>query len=291
MVSDLSAIPLTTVLCVLTGGFQFQSTEAHAQTITLSQLDGRDFSKQRPSRDELSRLHQLAGSLPKGYIFEPDPWHVWKLMRGGETRYVLLLVESEKAIPGGSSACVQLFDAAEKRIGSWCFQTGWRITPRDAYMEYSSELASDLMVIRTSRFINGRNIDKEYFAFSGDQLRLIRLEDDQGEIVQNDYIYPNYEIGLVPDAKTAVEWIELLKSKNKPDVLSALVFLGGRHIVEPQRNLLPGPHDSRYAELFQHLVSTMSIRELIEVLCKSDDEWIKQAAVLAARGPRERLLH
>jgi hypothetical protein len=124
-----------------------------------------------------------------------------------------------------------------------------------------------------------------------DRLRLVRLEDSKGEGVQNEYVYPNYEIGLPPDAKNTNEFANLLESSDEADVLSALVFLGGQHLDEPLRRLLPGPHESKYAALFQEVIGDPRIHALIERLTTSDNEWIAQAAKLATRAPRDRPLY
>ena len=193
-------------------------------------------------------------------------------------------------VPGGSSACILLLDGGLQRINNWCFQTGWRITLDSASFEFSGDLGSDIIVLHMVRFINGRNVAKEYFAISGDRFRFVRMENDKGEAVQNEYVYPNFEIGIVPAGKTEGEWIEMLQSPEKANILSALVFLGGRHITEAQRRFAPEPAESKYASLFQQLIGNAKIRELISGLSNSEDEWIREAALLASRGPRERLL-
>lgn len=90
--------------------------------------------------------------------------------------------------------------------------------------------------------------------------------------------------------KTEGEGIRMLQSADKASVLSTLVFLGGRHTTEPQRHFVPEPAESKYAGLFQQLIGSPRIRDLIAALGHSDNEWVRQAAVLAARGPRERVL-
>jgi hypothetical protein len=185
---------------------------------------------------------------------------------------------------------VELFDNSAKRINSWSFQTGWRNMLEGTSFEYSKDLASDLIVLHTSPVINGRNIAKQYFAIGNDRLQFVRMENDKGELIQNEYVFPNYEIGVVPDAKTVDQWASLLESNDTADVLSALVFLGGRHLTEAQRNFPSEPQGSKYAELFQYLIGSTPIRERIERLTNSANGWVRQAAMLAARGPRDRLL-
>jgi hypothetical protein len=262
---------------------------ANAQNTQLDPLVGRDLWKDRLPEGTQSRLDLIVGKVPKGVMMEPAPWHVWKTNRNGVIRFVVLLGAPEVIVPGGSSACVVLLDGGLHRINNWCFQTGWRIDPDSALFDFSSDLASDVIVLNMIRFINGRNVAREYFALSGDRLRFVRMENDKGEAVQNEYVFPNFEIGIVPTGETEEEWIDMLRSADKPNVLSALVFLSGRHITEAQRRFAPEPSESKYASLFQKLISNARIRELIAGLAHSENEWIRQAAQLASRGPRERL--
>jgi hypothetical protein len=85
-------------------------------------------------------------------------------------------------------------------------------------------------------------------------------------VVQNEYVFPNFEIGAAPSAHTVEAWASLLQSNDRSDVLSALVFLGGRHLAEQGRNLLAESKESRYAPLFQNLVTAAAIRDLISQL-------------------------
>jgi hypothetical protein len=220
------------------------ATAARAQTPELDHFLARDFWKQRLSENELMRLYELTKNDSMTHPLGPQPWHLWKTNGAHPARYIFLLGAPLFMIPGGSSASVQLFDATENSIATWSFQTGWRINLVNASLEYSSKLSGQLMVLRTQPAVNARNIAKEYFAIAGDRLRLVRLENDKGELVQNEYIFPNYEIGLIPLAKTTEDWAAVLESEDIADVLSALVFLGGRHIDGPDRDFGPGPHES-----------------------------------------------
>jgi hypothetical protein len=65
---------------------------------------------------------------------------------------------------------------------------------------------------------------------------------------------------------------------------------GGQHLDKQARMMLPEPHESTYATLFRQLVADARIRDLITQLTKSDNAWIREAAALASRGPRERPL-
>ena len=243
---------------------------------------GRDFWKDHASGQELADLKNILGDVPKGLLMPPDPWRVWKTDHAGQVRYIVLLGEDAATIPGGSSACIEIFDAARKKVGSSWFQTGWR------NIFVAGELENDMVVISTAPVINGRNIAKEYFSIGGDRVRLVRIEDDKGALVQNEYVFPNSEIGPVPEANDVDAWAGLLESKDTADVLAALVFLGGRHITGPEQAFASEPHESQYAGLFQQLVAGARIQTDIQHLIESGNAWVKQAAVLAARPPRER---
>jgi hypothetical protein len=262
-----------------------------AQSVALDKFVGRDLWKKPLPETEQSRLDQLIGEVPKGGFAQAVPWHVWKTTADGQTRYVVLLGEREAIIPGNSYACVVLLDGQGIRMRSWSFQTGWRGTLDAASFEFSSNLRTDLIVLHTVPLINGRKITKEYFAIGHDSLRFVRMEDDQGALVQNEYVYPNFEIGIVPAANGPDQWADMLQSDDKADVLAALMFLGGRHVAESRRKFISEPKESKYAGLFEELLASPRIRESIEQLTKSEDECIRQAAVLAAREPRERILH
>jgi hypothetical protein len=259
-----------------------------AQVAELDRLVGRDLRSVQPA--ERQRLMEMFGDVPTGFMIKPVPYHVWKTDHGGQTRYVALLGEPALMFPGGSSARAEIFDGEGRVIGAWSFQAGWCLFLSDASFEYSKALESDLVVLHVGPVFFGPGIAKEYFAIGKDRLRLVRMESDAGEAVQNEYVASPAEIGIVPDATTVDQFTRLLESSDKADVLSALVFLGGRHLDEPQRMSLPEPHESKYASLFQGLMDSPRIHALIDRLTASDNDWIAQAAKLAVRPPRERML-
>jgi hypothetical protein len=273
---------------ILLGFALFPFAATYGQVPELDRLVGKDLWKE-PGAD-LRRLNQMLGEIPKGAMMQPVPWHVWKTSSEGPTRYVVLLGEPPFGVPAGSSASVQLLDTTGKGIGAWSFQTGWRNVFVGASLESSDGLGSDVLVIETAPVINGRDIVREYFSIGNERVRLIRLQDSKNRAVQNEYVFPNFEIGVIPDAQSVEQFARLLESTDKADVLSVLVFLSGRHLAEPRRAFVPESQESKYAALFQEVIGDSRIHTLIERLTTSDDEWIKQAAKLAARGPRERLL-
>lgn len=186
-------------------------------------------------------------------------------------------------VPGGSKACVRAISSRGVSTSTSCFETGWRLRPDSVAIERYSALLGDVVVLQMARNINGRDIKKEYFAIRGDRVQLIRLEDSSGQAVANSYRAANLEIGIRPRASTLEEWVELLDSSDRVDVLSALVFLGGEHLTKQDYDALPPDFRPEIQDsLFVRLIKQSEIRERILFLSRSSDKWIQQAASLAA---------
>jgi hypothetical protein len=141
-----------------------------------------------------------------------------------------------------------------------------------AALAYSESLRTDLIVLKVHPMLKSARAWKQYFAVNPDRLRFIRAEDGLGKVLARIHDGPTESKGLMPEANTADEWIELLQSKDKSDVLSALVFIGSEH-----------DSDAKDPAMVDELRNNTRIRALVERLRESDNEWIRQAAELAAR--------
>ena len=206
--------------------------------------------------------------------------------------YLVLFVEDELMVPGGSSACLQTFDKSGNRLLTSCFQSGWRMTPESASLEFSRDAVSEVLVLHLSQFIGGYDIARQYYAFDEHSLRLIRLEDSAGKAFPAEFVNPNFEIGPPPTtATTTAAWLALLDSRERSEVLSALTFLGGRHVDEVLTADDGTPRRSRYAATFLSLMDDPRIRERLEQHARSHEPWIREAALLALRPPTTRELH
>ncbi len=164
-----SAAQITVIATLLAS-----NTALQAQAMRLDALVGKDLWKQAPSIDEQRYHAKILGRIPSGFDAKPIPWHVWKTNHDRRTRYIILLGEPLVIVPGGSSACVKILDGAATKVGSWSFQTGWRLSLRDARIQYDADLGSHLLVLDTVRYVNGRNVAKEYFA-DGTLMALIEI--------------------------------------------------------------------------------------------------------------------
>ena len=274
------------MLCVLGCAV---SVPVPAAATGLDPFVGRFLGRKHLASGERSALSEVIGTPLKEFPFGPDPWYVWRANRQDVASYIVLLVKEEFDVPGSSSACVLLFDGKARRISDSCFRTGYRLSPNNASLQFSQLLARDVVVFQTTRFINGANIAKEYFAIIGDQVRLIRLEDDKGSPAPNPYYETHRTIGATAEIKTVDQWISMLESQDRTEVLSALLYLGGLHYADtpstPTADALAEVQDEHQ---FWQLYRNPRIRRLITNLTHSDNQWVRDAASLAASDPEGR---
>jgi len=159
--------------------------------------------------------------------------------------------------------------------------TGWRSFMVDVRANAPADSGAISIAIKTSSMIFGRvtrndhfAIRNEIFTLQDDELRFIRLEDEKGEAVQNYYAYTNGEVGFAPRAANVDEYVALLRSNHRSEVLSALVFLGGRHLQAGDDFMLEGAEDRKRVELFKQLTHNDGILALVTKLEHSEDPWI-----------------
>jgi hypothetical protein len=177
----------------------------------------------------LALLTCLAGPVPPGCIGQPALHYVFPLAHSAPARFAAVSLEELHIIPGGSSAHVATFDADGKRLAGVSLDIGWRISPKSAAMIYSDSLGEELLVLEMARYVNGQDIRKEYFAFRGGKPVLVRLESADSSAERMICRFPNYIIGPQPKAATPADWMRMLESNDKVEVLSALVWVGAEH--------------------------------------------------------------
>ena len=231
-------------------------------------------------RNKLEPLFSLIRPLPDDFSHRLVPWYVWRMGEAGKPRYVVFEGQWLHIIPGNSSAAIHLFDEKGKKLDARYFLTGWRIDIWRAETSQDEELNEDIIEIRSRPVINGRSVKKQFFAFSANRLRFIRMEDFDGKLIRNWYRWPNHTIGVLPEADSVPGFVELLKSDEPADLLSALAFLGGSHL-DPD-NPLPGHvEDLKQATLFRDLCRSPEVATLVKVHQPSNVKWVKEAADLA----------
>ena len=169
------------------------------------------------------------------------------------------VAQSRVIIPGGSSACLQLFDAAMNSINSWSFQVGWRPSLLDATIEYSNEFASDLIVSTRLRLSTG--------------------------VISRRNTSPWVTTGSDSSVwkTTKVNWLETNTSFQTMKLASLQMHIP----------LSSGPlcWNRKTRQMCFQLwyswagnIGSPRIRGLIEHLNNSDSEWVSQAALQAAKN-------
>ncbi len=251
----------------------------------LDRYVGRDLRYVRPSR--IKPLLESIGEQKDYHFFGTSPWYIWRTGKGAATRYIVFEGQNGLLIPGGSSAKIHLLDGAALNINTWSFSTGWRIGIDDANFSRVDELVSDVITIETTGYTHGLDVAKQYFAFSGDDLRFIRMENSKGRLIRNNYASPREALGVGIEGIGRKRWLALLRSANPVDVLAALTFLGGSHIDSEKRSEYYKAEDAGQARLFQELRASQEVVELLDQYLRSDSTWLRDAARLAVRGDED----
>lgn len=234
------------------------------------------------NQKKINFIYKLAGRKPDPDFLSFRPWYVWKTQHNKKMRYIIFEGRPCVVIPGASFAAIHLYDENGSKIDSWTFSTGWRIDLVNAKYSKSDELDIMLITINSQYCRNGRDVAKQYYAFSGDKLRFIRMEDSNGNLLYNRYEYPNHTIGVEIEDKSESNWFGLLKSQNIADKLAALLFLGGSHR-DLNEQIDPAIDQEQISQvnLILKLRENNEIKELIKKYSKSNNKWLSEATVMA----------
>jgi len=215
-----------------------------------------------------------------------DPYYVWRVYVQKKTlRYVIVDGEQLQRIPGASRACITLFDETGKLIRSDEFSTGWRIDIEGMVKMQDSIIGVPVIVILTRPVISGRDIARQYYALYNDNTVLVRLENSDGSITRNRYTTNNHVIGPTVKERSVEEWEAALHSTHEVETLLALMWIGGIHDdpVKPgDYGTRPYWGESKYVKQVHHLRGLELVQETLSWLMKSSNQWIREAAELAA---------
>jgi hypothetical protein len=239
------------------------------------------------SKGRLSDL--LAGSLPERYQSKDawafEPWYLWRHeARNGRALLILFQGRHILMIPGQSYAAIHFLDPTGGHLSCAEFSTGWRIDLESAVFRHDEAFGGPVIEITTEPVINGRDIHRQVYGVFNDRVALLRLEDSEGSVVDNNYHNPNHTIGPDAPTRTADEWEESLRSSDVALVLESLTWLGGFH----RRDLTPasdniGVEDITAARLVAEIRQRPSVQKAITELLQSQNQWIRAAAIAAQR--------
>lgn len=161
---------------------------------------------------------------------------------------------------------------------TYTFSFGWRYSIQRFDVLRGPANQSDLLVVDEYR-------ERQYYALrqNGNQpdseahtvdLVLVRREGEDGELGRNFYSdnLRHWLIGPPPPTCTVDEWLERLQKGSRVDILECLTWMAGYH---------SGEEEKAVEELRRQAIST----GILDKLVKSQDGWIRQAAVLAQEPP------
>lgn len=233
---------------------------------------------ERDFADVLSKLDEdQRGPL------RPSLRHVWHFTNPDkEDRYLLFSGRKLIIIPGDSSATVRLFSATGKRLGSWDFSTGWRMDIRSAEFGSNKLLDAPVIMITSEPMRGAGQFVRQILSFHEDGLHLVRIEDQQGKLVRNHYLSPNFTLGPDVSGRTKEAWSADLTADSHVRRLAALTYLAGIHM-DPER-----PREGVYSESIEDAKVAREVRgdkvvkEAIEGYRKAESTWLKEAAEFAA---------
>ncbi|MCH8978031.1 MAG: FKBP-type peptidyl-prolyl cis-trans isomerase [Armatimonadetes bacterium] len=243
--------------------------------VNLSALAGKVVDAERDGQLYMALIDYLDGVVQGRKRLEPfsGAIHVWRRRE----RLIVVREHHLALTPGDSKASVYQFDDSGKKLLAYMqMSTGWR-------MDIESTTRIDLSVVSDLVF----RIDvvgwaashkREYYAFDGDRVVLVRAEGADGELSPNRYGAPNHTIGPSVPKYDKLELIDLLQGSNQVSKLEALTWLIGVHL-EPSHDLNPVFHeDMADAVRYWTLSQDSDVRAAVRALEKSSSPWVAQSA-------------
>lgn len=235
---------------------------------------------ERSERKDLQRtFKKLTGVEVKTGSHELRPWWLSEY-RSGKTRWILFEGYEGFDIPDISAARIHLFGENWDYLGSSAFPTGYRRFLVEAKVVREPVLEMDVIEIGTSTL--GGYGDRQVYVTLGDRVALVRLEDDEQNIVRNSYITEVPFTGTPAPKRTVEQWQQSLDSKSPCEVLETLVWSSGMHLSSDEERISNVNQESlEDSELFETVRSSPEVKQKLLVLRNSPSIWIRQAAELA----------
>jgi hypothetical protein len=247
--------------------------------LLLQNSDLRELDPPQKAQLQLA-IDSLRGTTENKFLFARLFTHL--STNHGEDRYLLVEESPLVTFPGDSRLRTSLFTANGDLVSSSEFGAGWRIALSRIRLAPLNGIGSEMLEVESRQMPNGADVAKQYYALVGDEMRLIRLEDSSGVLVQNIYSSPNHTIGFTPIGRSAADWQDDLKSTDVAKVLAALTWLGGQHlnVNEAEPNYL---HEYlSEAQIVEGLRERSSVKQSVNSLQLSDNPWVRDAATAAA---------
>lgn len=248
-------------------------------------------------KNQNKRIERLANLIiPYRNDRRFNPRFFWSVTTpGNEKRLVLVDFQDGMTIPGRAVHDLYFFDEAGNLLGTSEVQTGWRQWNNSARIIRKDEMGLSLLEISAIGlgFTSYRST-RQFYALLEDRAVLVRLKDDKAVTTRNSYgcEYPAFGPPLL--RRDADAWAKALASSDTVEVLQALMWLGGHHVtleeLEDDKSL---PDDWKMIQcpkeaaadtrLFLAVRARDDVRQTLERLTKSSNDWVRQAAELAVK--------
>lgn len=284
----MSSLPLglLSALILVFTPLQAQTSEELEKLVGLTPKELED--QHRARLEELTRVANPRGrhalSFPK--------WQVWNLTAPkGKTRFAIFTSYPAWGVPGQAFGSLSMFDENGKPIENWFFSSGWRLGVGMPAVAFAAELNAFVISVPSAPYINGKDIAKQVYAVSGDQLFFVRLEDKLGALIRNKYLHPNHTIGFDKPGKTVItveDCLKLLRSEVTVHRLAALTFLSGIHLDVSNPDLEVSHQDLGVARMAALCHASQEATALIAKYRDAKQPWLKEAAELAATFKTDR---
>lgn len=239
---------------------------------------------------------------PENFALVRRPRLLARVKTGAGERVVLLDSQFFCISPGQTWHYLYFFDESGKLLGSSYFSAGWRICPSGASLTTRAGLDAPLLKMEGGG-LGGFALASgvvEYYALLGDRAVLVRLEDGEGSVLRNGYGCEYPSVGPPEPERTADEWARALSSRDKVELLQALMWVGGRHQSDEwlseelngekhgarpansvgRGTVEPDPCARSYEDVrtFVNVRARDDVRLRLKDLAGSDDVWVRQAA-------------
>jgi hypothetical protein len=268
---------------------------------SLETYAGKDLRKldERSLQELRGRLEALTGDKPEkneGRSFEP--WWV-KPFAAGSAAWVFLEAYPGYDVPDTSGVRVHVFDKNWKRLVKQSFPTGYRFFLTEVTVNRENPLTQDLLVAWVTpsgpfiRFQGGQmrpafeqgDFQRQYYAVLSEQVVMVRLEDDKGQLARNHYRWTAPPKGPPVPTRTINEWVRSLRSPNAAEQLSTLVWLSGMHLPSTvTRQADVSQENVADSKLFEAVRDSEETRKALRELVNSGNFWVQEYARLALAG-------
>jgi hypothetical protein len=208
------------------------------------------------------------------------PWYVWRFSKPGVGQtYVVFDVQSGMPSPGSTPIQITALSSQGSFLFENTFTTGARCFAGGAELKSAGAGQFPIIAVDTKQWAT---VVRQYYAWIGNRIDLIRLEYGSGKATRNSYDYVSSTCGPTVPSQTEAEWETDLCGSDRFKVLRALVWLGGVHrTIKPKETPEPNEEKASEIELAERVRQRPKVIARLKELARSADKWEREEAALA----------